>query len=66
MGRDTWYQSCEGGLLLSINMVGGKSKVAVKEHQKVQTVAGLLGGVVRRGCVDLVGKVYQGSGDCGK
>ena len=22
--------------------------------------------VVRRGCVDLVGEVYQGSGDCGK
>ena len=24
------------------------------------------GGVVRQGCVDLVGGVYQGSGDCGK
>ena len=24
------------------------------------------GGVVRRGCVDLVGGVHQGSGDCGK
>ena len=27
-GRDTWYQSREGGLLLSISMAGGESKVA--------------------------------------
>ena len=27
-GRDTWYQSREGDLLLSINMAGGESKVA--------------------------------------
>ena len=27
-GRDTWYHSREGDLLLSISMAGGKSKVA--------------------------------------
>ena len=27
-GRDTWNQSREGGLLLSISMAGGESKVA--------------------------------------
>ena len=36
--------------------------MAVEENQKVQTSSG----VVRRGCVDLVSGVYQGSGDCGK
>ena len=36
--------------------------IAVEENQKVQTTAG----VVRRGCVNLVGGVHQGSGDCGK
>ena len=27
-GRDTWYRSREGGLLFSIRMAGGKSKLA--------------------------------------